>query len=712
MSISPIVKQFDALTRLQILALRPGVWSDEDLVEVMEHFESGKKDRDRAMAVAELILHSPLITNVDYFNLYLDLIGYYRWKNNFPAALRWMIALITFDEQHEDGMNHAAHVRDLGEIYLKAGDLNTGLGLFTRLAQASPDDIWDYNALGFSLPRAGLPGLALEVLDRALALIAKNDPEQLKKQLTHQHREIAESLPSTPDLSSEISAHVLADFRAALLPPVSPTITKPSGRKVVNHYLPPITRLLNLDPVGDAALEAEIVAQGKVLLPELIQLAFDEKMPALGAPTHAIRLLRQLRAAQAAELGEISFWLDRASGDWRKELLTQNFAKIGGYTTSELETIVADSKAETSMRISALEALAERVKRLPALRQRFIDFIRTLLTRPEADTPGEELIVGFLISDALDLEARELYPEIARAFSEDRVDTLAISPLDVQHHWGLLPAPAPEQRQDGMYLRLRCTACNRVREHFVQNVLLELNSLELQRDEKPTAYDPYIMDHEITCPRCAAVDHYAMTSEAHTALLVYNKKLDSLTDLISGKKTISDLPPNPRVHPFRSKVLGELMHPLAGLEEYRRRITTNPKDAKLYMRMGNLLRTLYRKSAALEAHRQAYTLNPNDTEIALALGFSEHDFGNPSAAKEMYERVLDLELRQKETLAMTQPGTFTPSAIEGLNLLKHRKPSAWGVPAYNPATGANSGVNFEAQTSANPSRKRHRRKGS
>jgi hypothetical protein len=151
----PIVKQFDPLTRDQILAIRPGTWGDFELLDVLKYFETERKDRDRAMALAELILRSPQVSDVDYGWLCLDLIGYYRWKRDLPAALRWAHFLIAHDEQHDEGSNRASRCRDLAETYLEAGDLDTGLALFTRLAQATPDDIWNYNALAFALPGAG-----------------------------------------------------------------------------------------------------------------------------------------------------------------------------------------------------------------------------------------------------------------------------------------------------------------------------------------------------------------------------------------------------------------------------------------------------------------------------------------------------------------------------------------------------------------------------
>ena len=61
-----LVKQFDDMDREQILALRPDAWGDEDLLKVLKYFDQEKKDRPRAMAVAELILHSPQMVEADY----------------------------------------------------------------------------------------------------------------------------------------------------------------------------------------------------------------------------------------------------------------------------------------------------------------------------------------------------------------------------------------------------------------------------------------------------------------------------------------------------------------------------------------------------------------------------------------------------------------------------------------------------------------------
>jgi tetratricopeptide (TPR) repeat protein len=165
------------------------------------------------------------------------------------------------------------------------------------------------------------------------------------------------------------------------------------------------------------------------------------------------------------------------------------------------------------------------------------------------------------------------------------------------------------------------------------------------------------------------------------------------------------------VHPFRSTVFGQPMHPLVGLEEYRRRIKENPLDAKLFMKMGTLLRTLYRSSAALEAHRHAYALNPNNAEIALNLGFSEHDFGDQSMAKKMYEQVVNLELKGKGMWNLVRSDTYTGAAVEGLDLLKRRQPSPWSISSDDPLSGNEKAATRSSPTQPSPSRKRHSRKG-
>jgi hypothetical protein len=73
---------------------------------------------------------------------------------------------------------------------LSAGNFDVGLALYTQLISGDPGAIWPYNGLGLALPKVGLPALAVEALDKGLALVAQKDPHELKTQL-HQLREDA-----------------------------------------------------------------------------------------------------------------------------------------------------------------------------------------------------------------------------------------------------------------------------------------------------------------------------------------------------------------------------------------------------------------------------------------------------------------------------------------------------------------------------------------
>ncbi len=726
-----IIRHFEGLSREKILATRPGSWSDYELLGVLQHFQ--QEDWGRAMAIAELILRSTECSEtVAYHELYMDLVGYYRRKDS-AAALRWAHAMMAYSEQHEDGLNQMNNWRDLAEVYLVAGGFDTGLRMFTRILRADPRDIWTYNGLGFTLPWAGLYQLAIEVLDKALRLIERSDPEGLKDQLTRQRSAVAEKQAREPDRIDEVDPVVLAEFRDAL----ELAGKRKAGRLTMRQarfgeveappYQSPTTQLLSLGPERDEAVYAEILDQGKVLIPELIWMAFDPELhakpatdPAHYAPDHAITLLRELR--EEAELSELAPWLDNADGDWYIELLSEHCGKVGGYTTNRLEALAADTTYQLYVRTSAASALAERSKRVPAERGRIIELMRELLNRSEAyDLPEEETFIGFLIGDILDMDARELYPDIKRAYEEDRVDVKIITLADVHHEWGLEPVSMPKRRSDGLYIRLRCKECGRAREHFVQHVLVDTVTLQQATEGEDVPYDPHIMDRQIVCPKCGAVDRYEMTTEGHLALIP-PEGFPAIVSLVVKGESPTDVPRHPRVHYFQSMAFGRLMHPLVALEEYRRRIAEKPLDAKLHLRMGNLLRTLGRHTDALEKYCQAYDLDPKDAEAALNLAMCAHDTGDRETAKAMYERALELS-SEKGWFSRLRGSVddLEAAAIDGLARLKHRRSSPWAAPwereeamevrsGVRPRTQRASGVAKPQPKKRKRQRKRRRRR--
>ena len=126
------------------------------------------------------------------------------------------------------------------------------------------------------------------------------------------------------------------------------------------------------------------------------------------------------------------------------------------------------------------------------------------------------------------------------------------------------------------------------------------------------------------------------------------------------------------------------MHPLDALEEYRWRIAQYPGGPKLHLGLANILRVLSRPGQALEEYQFAYELAPEDVEIVLTLAMAEHDFANREAARQLYEKVLAMELTDsRELLGSLELSENSAAALGGLDALKRGRPSPWDYPIYN-----------------------------
>ena len=293
--------------------------------------------------------------------------------------------------------------------------------------------------LAFTFPYIGLNDLAIETLERGLALTETADPENIRDELEEMYREAIEKKEKdTKTWIGEIHPAVLSQFRAALHLSVPPD----DGEDLPEPYLPPLDRLLTAGTEPDNTLYAEIMAQGQVLAADLIWMAFDETLWDTAVPTHAIALLRQLQT-QMPELAQLTVWLDQAEGNWPVDLLTEKIGKVGGYTTPELEAFAAGTDYHLYIRSAATDALAERAQKLPDQRERINSIFRALLTRPQAYESTEETFIGFLIGDIVDMGARELYDEVKQAYDEDRVDPTIIDFPYIPEKWGLEPLPQP-----------------------------------------------------------------------------------------------------------------------------------------------------------------------------------------------------------------------------------------------------------------------------
>ncbi|MEW5871639.1 MAG: hypothetical protein AB1894_20380 [Chloroflexota bacterium] len=672
------IDEFRKLTPQEILAFPQGLYDDSELLAA---FTELKDEPERATAILELILRSPDHSEeIDYSQIYQDVIENY--KADEPAkALGWAYARLVWGEQHDPGDEQRFYdYREIAEVYLGLGDLNTGLALYLRSLRMDPGDLWAYNTLGLVLPDFGLAELALPALKCGLSLVKHPDFESLQDQLQQLYEEAQDFFQRNdpPSRLGQVDPALLAAFQAQL---AAPAPTSPDDRLTV-PYLPPVTELLAAGSQLDQDLRTRILAEGKLIASELIHLAFDPDLQDTPAPAQAIALLRELRSTMIDEFTEISSWLERADGNWRIIGKTDLLGKTGGFTHAELENYASEPRYAFGVRLAAFESLVKRAEKFPEFRDEVIALARTLLTRPQAYEASEEEMLGFVISMALDLDARELIPEVKAAFEEDRVDPMVIGMDYVYKEWELGPTPSARPRRDGLDLLLKCVACGRQRHHFVHYVLVDTVTLEAQREGQEFVYPAYIMDHEIVC-KCGAIDRYDLTHHAFIRLTDERHRDKLIESMVSPGVQVEDFKPHPRVFFFEAAALGERMHPFKGIEEYRRRIALKPGDARLHIGLGNILRLLFRYEQALDEYHFAYELAPSDLHVLVTCALGEHDLGNKDAARQMYEKIVALESAAGRGPFSRHVSDECKVAVQGLYALRRGKLSSWEVPIYN-----------------------------
>jgi tetratricopeptide (TPR) repeat protein len=676
-----ITKQFESLSFNEILAIKSNHYDDYDLLDVLEYFN--EQDDERANAVIELILRSSDYDEmVDYSNLYSELIEYYHFVENYPATLRWTYAWLVSNEQHESGANRADCINQLAEAYLCNNDLSTGISMFVRRIRQSPTAPQTYYAFAFALWLCDLNDLALETAHRGLAIASETGDQELKETLEQLGQDINEETIEA-EFIQEIDPVLVAEMRAAFC------LDANHATQETEPYLPPISRLLDPNAIHDPTLRADILLQMRVLAPELIRLAFDENLPSGPVTDQVIALLREMQPDLHDEFTEILPWLNRADGDWQKQLLLPRFGKVGGYSTPELRKFGLNSEYAQNIRVSAIEALKERLDNCPEQRLEVVEILREMLTRPELDSASEEFLNGVVIDVILEIDARELYPEIKAAFEQDCVDPTMISLNEVHVEWKMPLAIETQAEKYGLNLLLECRACGRIRQHFTRYVLVEMGTLDEESEDRETRYTSFILDHEIICPKCGAHDQYELTAQSQMMLLA-PRDPELLVEFLKGEKPSKPVNADPRLFYFKSAALGREMHPFEAVEEYRWRIINKPGDARLHAGFGKLLRLLGRPSQALEEFQFAYELEPRDSDTLINLAMAEHDFGDRARARELYKELILLEVQEIDLLdliADNKPDdeiiSFSYAAREGLDSLQRGGPSPWFVDIHN-----------------------------
>jgi tetratricopeptide (TPR) repeat protein len=118
-----------------------------------------------------------------YDDVYSDVVNELRQQGDYEQAILYQQLAIEEDQEHCDGMNATVNKRDLGELYIEAGDYEKGLKIFTEMVQQDPWDVWIYNSLAITYCTLGFSELATLAAQKGIAVAkATGDPEHLVEQ--------------------------------------------------------------------------------------------------------------------------------------------------------------------------------------------------------------------------------------------------------------------------------------------------------------------------------------------------------------------------------------------------------------------------------------------------------------------------------------------------------------------------------------------------
>lgn len=660
-----LITPFASLSADEIRSLQLDQHNDYDLHSVLKHFLTIKDKR--SAAVLELILHSHDHSELIYYDELYSVsatlaYGAEDWENR----LKWAYAELAFNEQHYQGDDRISIWGELADIYGVAGDLDACLTILARCLENKPDDPDLSKAVAHNLANFGLRQLALEAAAHARQQARSMADETRIAYIQGVHDELAAASEETMAPANPPGPEAVAAFRRAL--------TAEVDEDADIAYAPLIGRLLEASDEDSALIGAEILARGKTLAGDLIRLAFDPDYDQTPAARAAIDLLRQLHRRQTVALDELGHFLEHANGDWRP-LLCDHFGKFGPYPLDEIEAVALDVNTDHFVRSTAIIALRERADKVPGQRESVVAILRALLTRPQAiDLASEEAPVAYAINSIVSLKATELYPEIERAYAEDRVDLQVITLSDVQEAWGLPLSPRPQFREDGLYLPLQCQKCDRIRTYFVQHIFFDLETADREKKGERIKYSPYVMDREIVCPKCGARDRYHLTAMAIIQLYTPASS-DDFAKILSNRLNEIEFESHPRLSVGKATAFSQFMHPLEALARYKMLILTHPRRAENYIRIGKILRVLRRSAPAREAIRKGYDLEPDNLDYIIERALLEHDLGDKNLARSLYDQVI-----QRVAHADTQDELMLEmSAIarQGKETLRKGRPSPW-----------------------------------
>jgi hypothetical protein len=180
-------------------------------------FASSRRDEylDLAWTALEHTLSSPTASPMLWYEqIYFEVAQQYRLKKDV-RTIELMKQGLAHDLDFHGAKNALNFLRDLADSYLALGQLDTGLGIFTRLLQFRPAEIWTYNAIALTFDRYGLTDVGTQATRRGIDLLEQIDaPPELLRQLTNSLEDMRRA--DRHGCEAEVSPQILADFKQAL----------------------------------------------------------------------------------------------------------------------------------------------------------------------------------------------------------------------------------------------------------------------------------------------------------------------------------------------------------------------------------------------------------------------------------------------------------------------------------------------------------------
>jgi tetratricopeptide (TPR) repeat protein len=157
----------------------------------------------RVEALRACVAHPCAYHELDLPELYGTLAETLSWLERYDESLEaWEAAIAA-------GARGLPHPRaDVAAVLLRAGRRDEADAVFAELRQQCPEDIWLYNAAGFSYAQVGEHAAALPWLEDGIAMaLADGDPEGIVHQLDEERARCREALGRGAD---ELTAQVAA----------------------------------------------------------------------------------------------------------------------------------------------------------------------------------------------------------------------------------------------------------------------------------------------------------------------------------------------------------------------------------------------------------------------------------------------------------------------------------------------------------------------